>query len=694
MSRRKERRAQERNAQGRRQRCARQESGRRRLVTTRHQFVAAVCGGAVALVACGSKQDPPRQSDRLVEQLRVFESAALAKTDFASVKGGANLGSDPYRLAALPLDHAAVIARGTDRLLVFDGSGNQVQELPVARQPSGLSLTAERLIVASMQSRELQRFAVRCADGGCALTRAAPLALPEGVTARSVVGHGEGVVHVADFHAGSLWEYRHGDWIMRDRCRGADALLRRGNSLLVSCLLEHQLRVYATGSDGALLMGPPVTISHDGPIWSFDAHAKADGELLIAASGVEDAPLDRTIGSFGNIDSFTYLYRLRHARVERLAALNVAASGLVTPKVTRFDKSGSRVHVWGYATNIRLDIDITSTPPNPSPKPILPGMSDCIARTKGWTCTNPLLDVVTTDSAVVEVPSAPRDVDERLGEALFFTTIMAPANSSEGQLSRFTCETCHFEGNVDGRTHHTGRGNVRATTKTLRGLFNNRPHFSRALDRDMSQMVHNEFRVANSNANLRDDFTLNVPSQAAFLKRMGIVADRIGPLRLRRALMRFLMAFRHEKNPNTFGRREFTELEQTGARLFERHCADCHAPRWRADDPAVAPPRDWASIIFSDRDGPVWARDTYAKTGVTPYVHERGARVPSLRRIALKYPYFTNGSAETLAQVLGRARVGGPSGEFLHDPAGHNDAHGRALAPQEARAIEAFLKLL
>ncbi len=83
-----------------------------------------------------------------------------------------------------------------------------------------------------------------------------------------------------------------------------------------------------------------------------------------------------------------------------------------------------------------------------------------------------------------------------LGEALFFTTLMGPWNKSDGPLSRFTCETCHFEGYVDGRTHHTGRGDVHAVTKPLLGLFNNRPHFSRALDPDLVSVAFNEFRVA------------------------------------------------------------------------------------------------------------------------------------------------------------------------------------------------------
>src|SRR5205814_5016931 len=116
---------------------------------------------------------------------------------------------------------------------------------------------------------------------------------------------------------------------------------------------------------------------------------------------------------------------------------------------------------------------------------------------------DPLLDAWVlrrSDGQFEVVPVAPTrarsDNIERLGEALFFTTLMAPYNRADGPLSRFTCETCHFEGYVDGRTHHTGRGNVHATTKPLVGLFNNRPHFSRALDPDLSSVANNEFTVA------------------------------------------------------------------------------------------------------------------------------------------------------------------------------------------------------
>ena len=78
---------------------------------------------------------------------------------------------------------------------------------------------------------------------------------------------------------------------------------------------------------------------------------------------------------------------------------------------------------------------------------------------------------------------------------------------------------------------------------------------------------------------------------------------------------------------------------------------------------------------------------TYERTGVEPYVHERGTRVPPLRRLYKKRPYFTNGSAPDLDDVLRRARV--RAGGFAHD-----GATGELLDEPSQEALRAFLDLL
>ena len=89
----------------------------------------------------------------------------------------------------------------------------------------------------------------------------------------------------------------------------------------------------------------------------------------------------------------------------------------------------------------------------------------------------------------------------------------------------------------------------------------------------------------------------------------------------------------------------------------------------------------------------MWASAEYQKTGVLPYVHERGARTTTLRRIAQKQPHFTNGSARTLSDVLDRCGFAGD--RFFHDASGASGEKGvTALTQPERDALLAFLELL
>jgi len=77
--------------------------------------------------------------------------------------------------------------------------------------------------------------------------------------------------------------------------------------LLINLLLEHSLWIIP------LVQGSPdfslsSRITHDGPIWDFDAVAWKDS-LMIAAGGVENRPLNRLGGEFGYIDSYLFFVR-------------------------------------------------------------------------------------------------------------------------------------------------------------------------------------------------------------------------------------------------------------------------------------------------------------------------------------------------------------------------------------------------
>jgi hypothetical protein len=180
-------------------------------------------------------------------------------------------------------------------------------------------------------------------------------------------------------------------------------------------------------------------------------------------------------------------------------------------------------------------------------------------------------------------------------------------------------------------------------------------------------------------------------SRFPWLAELGIERATTSPLELREDLLEFLYAFSHAPNPRSQGRRAFSQLEQRGAEVFRDHCQSCHRARLSTDDAqSEVPFAAWEARVFSRNAPLVWASPDYERVGVLPYVHERGTRVTSLRRLSLKPRYFTNGSAPDLDNVLSRFREG--PGGALHDAP--PEIAGNALRPEQQSALLAFLRLL
>jgi len=607
-------------------------------------------------------------------------------------------GADPYRIAPVPGGGFVGVLRGSKALVMLDAALGEIARVPLSQTPTALCVSSSGdAWVASRYGSSLLR--ARLGSGGAvALTLERRLGLA-GV-ADLACGEGE-VVHVLPADGSALLTLDHdGNELGRyPALPGPLRLLRRGSYLLESSLFERTVRVLQLGARGlpARELG---RIVHDGTLWAAEMAAPEAPVPLLAVAGVEDKPLVRAHGEFENIDSFVWLYELRPQGLVRVAELDVSDFGLVVPKA---------LHLASGADGIQLDVLAAGSgrrlhaawgrdgdgPPQVWTEPAPPGVSDAVFDTDGSVAyASPLFDAwIQLDATRAHV--APVDTerrpppDVRLGEALFFTELMAPDNSSTGTHSRFTCETCHFEGGVDGRLHYTGRADISVVTKPLFGLANNRPHFSRAMDRDLSSVSHNEFRVAGAGSGRDPWFTLET-SRFPWLHELGIARAELSPLDLRSALLQFLYAFTPAPNPNSQGRSHFSRLEADGAQAFRAHCQSCHAPRLLSDDAtSEAPFGSWESLIFTRNAPLVWARADYAKTGVVPYVHERGTRVPSLRRLALKPRYFTNGSAPQLEDVVARFRES-PAGALHDAPAGTPGA----LSAQTRRALTAFLRLL
>lgn len=662
----------------------------------------------------------PHESE--IAALRAFEEQRRAAADFAALPpSDVALGPDPYRIAALRDGRLIGLLRGESAVVVLDRDGRELSRAAAPRAPGGLAVSSEDdVLVVGEAAREIAHYRlVADPEGRGGLARVATLAIdalamrdvalaPDGRTAYVVEEHDGRLLAVALERArgrargpGAL---RAGAVREVGRCHGPIQVAAIAGYVAVDCLLDHAIEIRRVrGASRDAEPEAPVRIHHDGPLWRFAVHREADGGLLVAAGGVEDHPLVREDGGFGYIDSYVYLYRLvpGAAQPVRLAAINTSAIGAVTPKWLAFRDAGPgavSVSVAGYASASLVTLTWRDLAGEPVVEhaPLLPGTAAAQLTPDGAViAANPLFDawVVARGGAPAVVAVAgrrpPRPLASRIGELLFFTTMMAPWNSADGKLSRFTCETCHHEGYIDGRVHFTGRGTVHAATRPLLGLFNNRPHFSRALDRTTTQMVHAEFRVANRH-NGRDPWFALTRADIPWLDQVAGAPAQLSPVALREALMTFLLDFTHRANPAAIDHARFTERERAGAGVFRERCAGCHAARLVADVPGsqVAFER-WEPLVLSPSGPIVWSNAAYAKTGVEPYVHPQGARVPPLRRLYKKWPYFTSGAARSLDDVLDRFAVTGEAAYHDAAPAG-----AARLSADDKAALRAFLDLL
>lgn len=668
----------------------------------------------------------PFPEDIELVAVRLEETQLRASTDYRDPLDARRvLGPDPVAIEAGPAKTLVVLLSRPPELVLMDESGAERARVAAPAGASALAPPREAggaFLVASRDSPDLAAFDVDDRTIERATTKDVRGLGRSGL--RSVARRGRCLYGADERESALVYRCEIGEDVAAGALavpRAPTQVITTEHHVVVTSPIGHAATVLALSASGEPLEATRITLGNDGPVFTAAAFERGPDEVVVARGAVEDHPLDRRGGSFGYVDSFVTLDRVARGLAERLATVNVAELGVVTPKAISLEatRGGDEIRAvaFGYgserAAEIRLDVRgdeaVRGTPleslgARTSSFASLPGVVSFVTRDGGsFAGVSPLLDAIifvapTKPPALVAVARngtvasdrlAKDEPALRLGEALFYTTAMGPFQKSEGALSRFTCETCHFEGAIDGRVHATGRGDILATTKPLFGLANNGPHFTRALDRDLSQMVFAEFRVAAQNTDHSERFdlgetALRFPSMTPALRDAPH-----GPASLRRSLMLYLATLPHPRRTSS-PRDRFEPAEARGARVFEARCASCHAPRLVADDPATAiPTAGWEALVLSPQAPIVWARDGYEKTGAVPYVHPEGARPSSLRRIADKVPYFANGTEKTLRAVVEHARF--QEGAFFHQGA---PPAARALTASEVDDLLAFLALL
>jgi hypothetical protein len=606
-------------------------------------------GALVCLASCS--QSAPATPVEVLEALGEIWTLEERVRKQPAPSAEASFGADPYDLAILGNDRYAGLLRGDDALVLLDASGRELARAATGPSPTALHHHGDELWVASEREGNVTRF-----RGDDSLPRLEPLKTPA-TGIRDLTSLGKTAVVASEFDDAVYM----GD--ERLPCPGALEVEVKAPWLIANCFLGRHLAIWRLDAAGHPI-GEARRITHDGPFWKVLLH-----DDLVFATGVENHPLDRSDGAFGFIDSFLYVLDPRTG--EELHAINLSELGVVVPKAMLAGGQTLTVFPFGSDRAATMRWSDYRTPPAVSTFATVPGTTRAVATPTGFLLANSLFDRFFAKGERI----AAAGLDERaIGELLFFTELLAPWNDARGKRSRFTCETCHYEGGVDGRTHFTGRDGVFATTKPLLGVFRNRPHFSRALDPTTTDMIHNEFRVANRHQH--DPWFWLQPGDVSWLD----IEEPLSPRLLRRAFLRFFIEFPHRPSPARSA--PWSALEQSGAALFLTHCEGCHEARLWSDRKETRQPfAAWPASL----DQIVWASDAYAWTGVVPAVHESGARVPSLRRLYKKRPYFTTGSAKTLDEVLAQF-AWTDTAYHAQAPAG-----ARRLSPEAQAALRAFL---
>lgn len=631
-------------------------------------------------------------------------------------------GADPTGVAALDDGSALVTLSATHELLLLLPSGRERARVPSARGAADVAVFGIHAFVVGPRDGRLLRHPVAPGPHGQvapAVTLFDGLQSPSAVTVAEL---GEqGCVIVADDVAGELRTVAAdasppataSRTPIGPRLIGVDAF---DDLVVARSLVDHTavvLRASVSSATGGCGLSEVGRVEHDGPLYAAAAWTNRRGRTQLIVAGVEDRPLDRSDGFFGDLDTAVFAYRHDGERFVRQWATNVGELGLVNVKALVLEGASRRPRaVLAFSGGSAVAARLATADGQPErPLSAWPITDVVRGRSDTLLLTSQLLDVVLVQRAsgvglqparvLGDLGGPERDPLVALGEALAFTSLMSERPAADGQHSVVSCESCHHQLSVDGRTHFTGRTRdgerVVATTRTLFGLIQARPHFSRALDKTSTIMVDNEFGVMAAGTAGEARFTLRVDDHH-WLPLLGLKpGSTVDAVTQREALMRFLASAPPPPAPATRDRRgaddaAFTPLEAAGADTFAARCSRCHAPRVLLDDEHTVVERErWAEHLFGDKPSIVWARDGYEKTGVTPYVHDDGARPSPLFGLWLKRPLLTTGEVSTLEQLLANVRDG-ESG-FLHRPAEGDEGAG-ALDDAERQALLAFLQLL
>jgi cytochrome c peroxidase len=280
-----------------------------------------------------------------------------------------------------------------------------------------------------------------------------------------------------------------------------------------------------------------------------------------------------------------------------------------------------------------------------------------------------------------------------LGKKLFYEGKMAKDNI-------ISCGFCHEQNS--GFTHHghtishgiDGNEGFR-NTQPIQNLafFNEFTWDGAALHLDLQPIIPitSEFEMGETLPNVVDKLSSYDEYRTLFKNAFG--DEEITSERILKALSQFMvtMISANSKYDKVIRKEEniaFTEIENTGFQIFKNKCASCHA-----------------GALFTDKTyrnngipvNPKYANDEEGRKRVTGVEDDfYKFRVPSLRNIAVTFPYMHDGRFGTLESVLdfysdGMTENGGLVDASLRKEDGRLGIH---LTESDKKALIAFLNTL
>jgi mono/diheme cytochrome c family protein len=485
---------------------------------------------------------------------------------------------------------------------------------------------------------------------------------------------------------------------------------RQGPLLLVSNFIDHTVTVHEVTRDGRL-DAPTQTIRLAAPVLDMAVARYAGRESLLLLTH-EDRPLTRANGPVEGLDSGVIVLPARPlsvggppfddpgpgrrafvnlgerpAPVIELAGIAVGLGHDSGGAITGAGSDNLLVIASGQAMSDGAVIGVGA---NPSAVVWLPGgrlvtadrLSDTLTFISGG-----------TPYAMLDVGRSERVTPAEHGELMFYSRALVPNNVADGVQSLYTCAACHDDGHIDGRRHPAKRDRFFSMTKTCRGLGTTAPYLSlgepATIDAFADNIVATHAQGRERDAERFDKYPVKLRVRASGGQRDadGWTQVVLPPAEVRAGLAAYMARIPPEPSPFVApGQRALTAEQRRGLALFRDGCAGCHQLVRDSAVGGAVPARELEAALLA---GKVALTSPRLHAVGTPVLGAGGNNPPSLRGVWEAAPYFSDGSARTLEDVVQRTH---PDADAVHAPA--NATRPPAFSADQRAALVAFLRAL